>query len=54
MTNVLYDVQAQNNFNSGNWMNLATNLVGTGGLVTNLDTAGAALSQRFYRLRLHF
>jgi hypothetical protein len=54
MTNVLYDVQAQNNFNSGNWMNLATNLVGTGGLITNLDTAGATLPQRFYRLRLHF
>ena len=54
MTNVLYDVQARNSFNSGNWMNLATNLVGTGGVVTNLDTAGATLSQRFYRLRVHF
>jgi len=54
MSNALYDVQARNNFYSGTWMNLATNLVGTGGVVTNLDQAGAALAQRFYRLRVHF
>jgi hypothetical protein len=52
--NVLYDVQVRDDFLSGNWVNLATNLVGTGGVVTNLDTGAAALPQRFYRLRVHF
>jgi hypothetical protein len=54
MNNVRYDVQVRDDFKSGNWVNLATNLVGTGGVVTYLDTGGAAMPQRFYRLRLHF
>jgi hypothetical protein len=54
MTNVLYDVQARNDLNAGSWMNIATNNVGTGSVVTNLDTAAFPLTQRFYRLQLHF
>jgi len=53
LSNVLYDVQARDDLNSGSWVNLATNIVGTGG-VTNIETAAPALTQRFYRLRLHF
>jgi hypothetical protein len=54
MPNVLYDVQARNNLISGAWLNVVTNIVGTGGVVTNLDTAATGLPQRSYRLRLHF
>jgi hypothetical protein len=52
--NVLYDVQTRDDFRVGPWADLVTNLVGTGSVVTNLDTAGANLPQRFYRLRVHF
>jgi hypothetical protein len=54
MTNVLYDVQARDSLRSNNWANLATNLAGTGGLVTNLDTTAGTIPQRFYRVRAHF
>jgi len=53
-TNVLYDVQALDDWATGTWVNLATNIVGTGGVVTNVDAAAAGLAQRFYWLRLHF
>jgi hypothetical protein len=53
-TNVLYDLQSCNDLKSGSWANLTTNIIGNGGMITNLDTVAAALSSRFYRLRLHF
>jgi hypothetical protein len=54
MTNVLYDVQAGDSLNATGWVSLATNLVGTGGVMTNLDTSTPALPERYYRLRTHF
>ena len=54
MAKVLYDVQARDDLNSGPWVSVATNIVGTGGVVTVPDPASPNLSQRFYRLRLHF
>lgn len=54
VSNVLYDVQARDDLNVGDWVNIATNLVGTGGVLTNIDSTAAAPTQRFYRLRLHF
>jgi len=54
VSNVLYDVQARDDLSAGDWVNIATNIVGTGGVVTNVDAAASTLSQRFYRLRLHF
>ena len=53
-TNVLYDVQALDDWSAGSWVNIATNIVGTGGGVTNLDTSASATAQPFCRLRLHF
>ena len=53
-TNVLYDLQSCNDLKSGSWTNLTTNIIGNGGMITNLDTGAAAFSSRFYRLRLHF
>jgi len=54
VANVLYDIQARDDLSSGSWVTVATNIVGTGGVVTNMDSAATSLSQRFYRLRLHF
>jgi hypothetical protein len=53
-SNVLYDLQACDNLGSGSWNNLTTNIIGNGGMITNLDTGAAVFSSRFYRLRLHF
>jgi hypothetical protein len=54
VSNVLYDVQARDDLYSGSWVNIATNIAGTGGRVTNIETATSTLAHRFYRLRLHF
>ena len=54
VSNVFYDVQARDAFNSGEWVDIASNLVGTGSMLTQLDPAGASKPQRYYRLRLHF
>jgi hypothetical protein len=54
VSNVLYDVQASPNLRPGSWSNLASNLIGNGGMITNVDSGAAAVSSRFYRLRLHF
>jgi len=54
VSNALYDLQACDNLGSGSWSNLTTNIIGNGGMTTNLDTGAATFSTRFYRLRLHF
>jgi hypothetical protein len=54
VSNALYDLQACGNLSAGSWSNLTTNIIGNGGMITNLDTGAAVLSSRFYRLRLHF
>jgi hypothetical protein len=54
IANVLYDVEARNDLNTGSWTNIAANIIGTGGTVTNTDAGAVGLVQRFYRLRLHF
>lgn len=48
------DLQARESLSSGSWGNLVTNIVGTGAVVTKVDTTAANLPQRFYRLRLRF
>jgi hypothetical protein len=53
-TNVLYDLQFREDLGSGWWVNLATNIAGTGDRVTRTDPAASGLTQRFYRVRLHF
>jgi len=54
VSNALYDLQTCSDLTSGSWSNLTTNIIGNGGMTTNLDTGAATFSTRFYRLRLHF
>jgi hypothetical protein len=49
---VLYDLQARDDLVSGSWLNITTNIPGTGGTVTNLDATATSAQQRFYRLSL--
>jgi hypothetical protein len=46
------DVQARESLRSGAWANLVTNIAGTAGMATKVDTTAANLPQRFYRLCL--
>jgi hypothetical protein len=52
--NVHYDVQASADLSPGSWGDLTNNIIGNGGMITNVDTGAAAVSRRFYRLRVHF
>lgn len=54
MSNLLYDVQSRDDLASGSWSNIAVNIAGTGGIVTNIEDGAATQPQRFYRVRLHF
>ena len=54
VSNLLYDVQSRDDLVSGSWGDIATDIAGTGGIVTNLETGAATLPQRFYRVRVHF
>jgi hypothetical protein len=50
----LYDVQSTTDLVSGAWSTIATNLAGTGGVLTYTDTGGATVPKKFYRVNLHF
>jgi len=52
MSNFTYDVQSTTNLVSCSWSTIASNIPGTGGVVTNLDVGAAAVPQRFYRVGL--
>ena len=54
VSNLHYNVQGRNDLGSGSWSNLAINIAGTGGVVTNIDVGAATQAQRFYRVRPHF
>jgi hypothetical protein len=54
VSNYVYDLQSTTDLVSGSWSTIASNLVDTGGILTNLDAGAAAVPQRFYRVRLHF
>jgi hypothetical protein len=54
VSNSLYDVQSTTNLVTGPWNTIATNLAGTGGVVTNIHVGGASVPQRFYRVWVHF
>jgi len=50
----LYDVQSSTDLVAGVWNTIASNIAGTGGVLTNTDVGGATVPQRFYRVVLHF
>ena len=49
-SNFLYDVQSRSDLASGSWSTVASNIAGTGGIVTNIDVGAATASRRFYRV----
>jgi hypothetical protein len=52
ISNCLYNVQSRTDLVSGAWSTIASNIPGTGGVVTNLDVGAATVRQRFYRVGL--
>jgi probable HAF family extracellular repeat protein len=49
-----YDVQRIGSLPSGSWTTIASNVMGTGSTVTNVDLNAANVPQRFYRVGAHF
>ncbi len=52
-TSYLHDVQASDDLASGLWTNVATNILGSGGVLTVGDSGGAGKARRFYRIAVH-
>ncbi len=52
ISNRLYDVQNRTDLVSGSWSTIASNITGTGGIVTNIDVGAATTTRRFYRVGL--
>lgn len=50
IANYLYEVQSRTNLADGSWSILASNIAGTGGIVTNIHIGAAADLHRFYRV----
>ena len=49
-SNQLYDIQSTTNLVSVPWSTIASNLPGTGAVLTNLDVGAAKLPRKFYRV----
>jgi hypothetical protein len=52
--NVLYNIQRRDDLISASWSNIATDILGTGGVITIINVGAATTSQQLYRLQLHF
>ncbi len=52
ISNFLYDVQRKTDLASNSWSTIASNIAGTGGVVTNIDVGAATVPKRFYRVGL--
>jgi hypothetical protein len=52
ISNRLYDVQNRIDLVSGSWSTIASNIAGTGGIVTNIDVGAGATTKGFYRVGL--
>ena len=49
-TNFLYNVQRTDDLFSNSWSTIVSNLVGIGGVRTNIDPGAAAVARQFYRV----
>jgi hypothetical protein len=54
ISNDYYDVQSTTDLVSGAWSTIASNFLGTGSTVTNIDVGAATLPKSFYRVGVHF
>ena len=52
ISNASYYVQSRTNLAFGSWSTLTTNIVGTGGIITNVDVGAAVAPARYYRVGL--
>lgn len=52
ISNYLYEVQSKTDLVAGSWSAIASNIVGTGGVITNIDVGAATAPARFYRVGL--
>jgi hypothetical protein len=52
ISNCLYDVQSRTDLVAGSWSTIASNMTGTGGIMTNIDVGAATAPKRFYRIGL--
>ncbi|HXI84031.1 MAG TPA: hypothetical protein VNL17_08080 [Verrucomicrobiae bacterium] len=51
-SNKTYDAQYNDDLTTSNWSGVATNIPGTGAIVSTNDPGAASLTNRFYRVRL--
>jgi hypothetical protein len=49
-SNFFYEVQSKADSVSGPWSTIASNITGTGGIMTNIDVGAATAPRRFYRV----
>jgi len=54
ISNAFYDVQCTTNLVSAVWSTIASNIAGTGGIITNTNIGGATVPRRFYHVGAHF
>jgi hypothetical protein len=54
VSNYVYYIQTTTDLVSGPWSIITSNLIGTGGIMTNIDVGAVVGPQRFYRLGLQF
>jgi probable HAF family extracellular repeat protein len=54
VSTIRYDVQRCNDLVQFPWFTIVSNIVGTGGVLTNTDVGGATFPNRFYRVNMHF
>jgi hypothetical protein len=50
LTDFVYDVQSRTDLATGSWSATASNIAGTGGVVTNIDFGAAAALANYYRV----
>jgi hypothetical protein len=52
VSNETYYIQSRTNLAFGSWSTIASNIVGTGGIMTNIDVGAATVPAKFYRIGL--
>jgi hypothetical protein len=53
-SNIFYDVQSTTNLVAGAWSTIASNIAGTGGIVSYTNSGAAVVPRLFYRVGAHY